>query len=143
MARFTRHRLVAASPDVAWARVATLTAFLADRDAVPEVDVVTAEPGRTVSTWAVRLRGSRMSWTQEERVVEPERAVRFQLVAGDPRILEGEWRVVIGEDGTAVELDAEFEFGIPTLSTLVNPAFGRSIDDLMTLAVARLECGPG
>jgi coenzyme Q-binding protein COQ10 len=143
MARFTRLRPVAASPDAAWAGVATFTAYLADRQAAPEVEVVSAAPGRTVSTWAVRLRGSRLCWTQEEQVDDLEQVVRFRLVAGDPRVLEGEWRVVAGDGGAAVALVTEFEFGIPPLSPLVNPAFGRSVDDLMALAVARLDGGAG
>jgi ribosome-associated toxin RatA of RatAB toxin-antitoxin module len=100
----------------------------ARRSSVVRSVVVRSDQGvPSVSEWQVSFRRGVLKWSEFDEF-DPERGViRFWRRDGDPESFEGTWEV-IEEDGTCVvQFRAEFELGIPSFSSIVDPLGDRML----------------
>jgi len=75
--------------------------------------------------------------------LEPERAIRMQLLSGPFRTLEGEWRLTPIEDsGCRVELAMRFAFRNPLTALVFESMFAATVSSLVDAFIARARSQP-
>jgi len=98
-----------------------------------------------VSEWQVMLSGNRMEWTERSITDEAARRMAFEQVEGDMEVFRGEWRLAQEGENVVVDLEICFDFGLPALAEIIDPAatvllsdnFGRLIEAVGAEASAR------
>jgi ribosome-associated toxin RatA of RatAB toxin-antitoxin module len=86
------------------------------------------EPGRTVATLTLGVKGLRRSFTTENSNV-PGRSMDMRLIEGPFRHFSAGWRFLALRPGAAkVEFSMEYEFSSRALDAALGPAFGRLAD---------------
>jgi ribosome-associated toxin RatA of RatAB toxin-antitoxin module len=96
---------------------------------MPDVlDVTFAEraPTSARSEWRVLLNGTELTWTEHD-LFEPERRVVFEQIDGDLEVFRGTWELDEAPGGVEVTLDVEFDLGIPSLSSTLDPIGTRAV----------------
>jgi len=90
-------------------------------ESLNSVEVVERGDGWTVTAWDTSIHGMKFRW-QERDEFDPENyRIRYNQVAGDLKRFEGEWRVEEEAGDVKVTLRVDFDFGVPMLSSLLNP----------------------
>jgi ribosome-associated toxin RatA of RatAB toxin-antitoxin module len=106
-------------------------------DVVRSVTVEPAGPGEpVVSAWEVFFRNGILSWTEVD-VLHPETAtIDFEQTVGDFEEFSGGWRLTpfvgSGTAGVRVVFAAEFDFGVPSLASIVDPVAERVLVETIT-----------
>ena len=59
--------------------------------------------------------------TERDEIDAQALVLRFDLIDGDFEQLSGAWRVEATPSGCCVRFSASFDFGIPTLASLIDP----------------------
>ncbi|WP_438453318.1 type II toxin-antitoxin system RatA family toxin [Streptomyces asiaticus] len=117
----------AESTERVWKVLLDCEAFPTFLDGVNEVTVTGEEAGRRTSSWVVELKGSEMEWDQED-VIDVERLRwEFRQTEGDLAHYEGYWQVLEDTEGVALELNVEFDIGLPMVAEMIHPAVAKSL----------------
>jgi coenzyme Q-binding protein COQ10 len=127
MVRLKIEHPVAVSPDEVWPVLSDMKAWVGQVPGLEAMEILETASGRTLTEWSLVMRGSSLRWTQENEVDPAGRTIRFRMVAGHPREVEGLWRVVEQDGATTLRLEMDFEFGLPTISHVLDPAFERTM----------------
>jgi hypothetical protein len=99
-------------------------------DAVQRVDVENASHGCSTSRWEVAFRGGVMKWSERDRLDLDGGIETFELIEGDPHQWSGHWTVAHSEHGMyALEMDADFDLGMPSLSHVLDPIAIEALED--------------
>lgn len=115
-------RTVNAPRDAVFAQLSNMEQFPKFMSAVDEVTVVSRGEGWTNTRWVARIKGSAFRWIERDDFYPQEGRIAYQQVEGDLKKFEGEWRLAEAEGGaTHVVLTVDFAFGIPALSSLLDP----------------------
>ncbi|MET7615516.1 SRPBCC family protein [Streptomyces sp. NPDC005408] len=118
----------AGTPDQVWKVLLDCEAFPSYMEGVNEVTITGEEDGRRTSSWVVELKGSEMEWDQED-VIHPDlRRLEFRQTDGDLAHYEGYWQVVEGSDGVGLELNVEFDIGLPMVAEMIHPAVAKALE---------------
>jgi len=96
-----------------------------------------AEDGSLVSHWAVNFRNGILRWSELDTFDRSNLVSRFTQTAGDFDVFEGEWVVREDGDGIFVAFHAEFDFGVPTLASIIDPVAVR----VLTESMQQVLCG--
>ena len=116
--------------DDVWHTVCGVEAYPQYMDNVRTVRVLEDEGDTRVTSWSVFLKGSILEWTESEEIHAAERRIDFHQLDGDLELFNGYWQLSEEAGGaTRVELDIEFEIGIPLLAQMLNPVAGRALHD--------------
>ncbi|MDN3297067.1 SRPBCC family protein [Streptomyces ficellus] len=83
------------------------------------------EPGS--SDWKVNFRRGVMSWNERETFEPEQLRIAFQQADGDFDDFRGDWRLTPREDGCEVRFAVTYDFGIPSLSGIMDPIAERVI----------------
>jgi ribosome-associated toxin RatA of RatAB toxin-antitoxin module len=142
MREVKRSALVEKSP-------AELFALINDIESYPQflpwcthARVHSRSPREIVATLGVRQGALHAEFTTRN-TLEPERAIRMQLLSGPFRTLEGEWRLTpIEADGCRVELALRFAFKNPLTALVLEPRFAATVGSLIDAFVARARSRP-
>jgi ribosome-associated toxin RatA of RatAB toxin-antitoxin module len=110
-----------------WRVVSDFEQFPALMPNVLSVEVVGQDGDATITTWRVVLEGSEMTWDERDTFVPNER-ITFEQVDGDLDVFRGEWTLAERDGGVLVTLTVEFDLGIPSLATVLNPVGVKAID---------------
>ncbi|MFK0294729.1 type II toxin-antitoxin system RatA family toxin [Streptomyces sp. NPDC090442] len=115
-----RATLPDATPD---ATLETLRDFASfpDHAAVVHEVRVTEDALGSFSSWSVEFRGGLLLWTQRDSIDRASRTLSFEQTEGDFEQFNGAWRVHPDGDATGIEFTAHFDFGMPSLSAVVDP----------------------
>jgi ribosome-associated toxin RatA of RatAB toxin-antitoxin module len=120
---------------------APIYAVLADFERFPDfmqsvdsVRVLERGDGYTVTEWVARLRGARFRWVERDEF--HDQRIDYRQTEGDLKQFEGAWELIEEDGGTRVRLTTLFEFGLPMLSSLLNPVARVALRDN---ALAMLE----
>ncbi|MEZ5338160.1 MAG: SRPBCC family protein [bacterium] len=107
--------------------------------------------GSLITEWTATLKVGPMSkkivWTERDIWNEAELSCRFELVKGDMKVYNGSWAFVEQDGGTQVQLNVDFELGIPMLGPMVNSianqVMEQNCDELLEglKAIAAQEAG--
>jgi ribosome-associated toxin RatA of RatAB toxin-antitoxin module len=108
-------------------------------DSVREVRVERDGDGWSTSYWEVVFRGGVMKWSERDHIKLDERIETFELIEGDPHRWSGHWTVAPAGGGScALEMDADFDLGMPSLSHVLDPIAVEALEDAVASVVAGL-----
>ena len=103
-------------------------------DAVREVDVLPPEPdGSVVSHWVVLFRKGLLRWSETDTFDRASGLLTFTQRDGDFDVFKGHWVVADTGEGTTVTFRASFDFGVPSMASIIDPVAGRVLLENMEL----------
>jgi ribosome-associated toxin RatA of RatAB toxin-antitoxin module len=132
-------RHVDADPNQVWAVITNVESYPQYMDSVRSIAVLTSEGVNRTVEWRVTLRGSVLTWVEEEVLDPDRRIVRFQQIDGDLDRFDGDWTVTAADGGSLVTLHVDLEIGIPLLANMLNPIAASTVQsnaDQMLAAIA-------
>jgi len=111
-----------------------LATFLPD---IKEVKVLSQEGSVVDSFWRGEFQGREIKWKERDFWDEEGKECRFSLIEwrfylieGDFKQYEGAWRFrEEGEDKTRVELEIEYDLGIPLVGALISKFLKKVMED--------------
>ncbi|MER5310941.1 SRPBCC family protein [Streptomyces sp. NPDC002773] len=117
-----------------------ITEFARYADLAEDVHEVVVHPGgaddRGSSSWRVNFRRGIMSWDEEEHFRRDELHIAFHQTDGDFDDFHGSWQLTPREDGTCeVLFEVTYDFGIPSLSGIMDPIAERVIKRAISAAL--------
>lgn len=118
----------ACTPEALWAVLLDCESYPSYMDGVHEVTVTADEGDRRTSAWVVELKGSEMEWEQRDEVDADRRRLSFRQVDGDLAHYEGYWEVTPSGEGAALELNVEFDIGLPLVAEMIHPAVAKALE---------------
>ena len=128
MKRVSRSAIVECDADAFYALVEDVESYPQFLPWCVAAQVQRREPGRTVATLTLGLKGLRRSFTTDN-VNVPGRSIDMKLVEGPFRHFASAWRFVALRPGAAkVEFSMDYEFSSRALAAALGPAFGRLAD---------------
>ena len=93
-------------------------------------------PGPTGgSSWQLRFRSGLLRWTEQERFLPEELLVEFTQTHGDFDEFTGRWVLEPVEAGTRLHFEVDFDFGIPSLESILDPIAERVIRETVAWAL--------
>jgi ribosome-associated toxin RatA of RatAB toxin-antitoxin module len=113
-------------PDELFEHVARFDSYADIAQSVRTVSV-TGEGDDLVSTWEVDFRKGILKWQEEDSIDRPNRRITFDQTHGDLAVFVGNWSVTSTDEGARVEFNAEFDLGIPSLASMLDPAAARTL----------------
>ncbi|MDI3542669.1 MAG: hypothetical protein PWP57_272 [Candidatus Atribacteria bacterium] len=88
---------------------------------IKEVKVLNQEGSVVDSFWKGEFQGREIKWKERDLWDEEKKECHFSLIEGDFKQYEGIWRFKEeGEDKTRVELEIEYDLGIPLVGALIS-----------------------
>ena len=95
---------------------------------VQEVNVLSRAGDIVDAEWAVELKGSLLRWSERETCHPADFRIDFVQIEGDLEKFEGHWDLkAVSPELTEVELQVDFEIGIPTLRDMLNPVAEKAL----------------
>lgn len=118
------------------ASIAAVYEVVSDMESYPKfmktikaIRILERGDGYTVSDWEARLQGARFHWLEKDVFDPGHYRITYDQTSGDLRVFRGHWQLEEVPGGTQVTLVTEFEFGVPMLSSLLNPVAKVAIKD--------------
>jgi ribosome-associated toxin RatA of RatAB toxin-antitoxin module len=108
----------------------------------PSVNSVVVEPhpaGGCTSHWEVNFRRGVLRWSERDTFDPDARVLSYEQIDGDFLLFNGEWRV--DSDcgaGTVVCFSANFDLGIPSLASILEPVAESALKENISLIVEGL-----
>lgn len=81
------------------------------------------------STWEVEFRDGVLRWREEDRLDHANRTIAFRQIEGDFESLSGSWRAADHEGNCRITFVADFDFGMPSIQSIVDPIAERELSD--------------
>ncbi|RDG38086.1 type II toxin-antitoxin system RatA family toxin [Streptomyces corynorhini] len=91
----------------------------------------TAEDGSVITHWAVNFRNGVLRWSELDTFDRPNLVSNFTQTTGDFDVFEGSWTVRQEGGDAFVVFHAEFDFGVPTLASIIDPVAIRVLTESM------------
>ncbi|MFF0488552.1 SRPBCC family protein [Nocardia sp. NPDC004068] len=113
-------------------------------DRVKHVETVPAPDGRGgITNWEVYFRNGLLSWSERDHYDDDNYLLTFEQIDGDFDTFEGSWSAREGDEADEVRLlfEAVFDFGVPSLESIVAPVAVRVLTQTMSNIV--LQVFPG
>lgn len=99
-------------------------------DVVRSVKMNHAADGTATSSWEVEFRGGLLRWTENNWFDRDQLRLEFRQTEGDFADFSGSWMLEPNAEGVNVTLNIHFDFGIPSLTRLVEPVAERVLNDV-------------
>lgn len=119
--------------------------LMSDFGSYPRVtDVVRAVTVRrsgdeATSEWEVSFRKGILKWAERDTFDQPNREISFVQTEGDLKSFSGRWLVrPRGTDGVTVTFEAEFDLGMDSIATIVDPIAERTLADNTRMIIEQL-----
>ena len=106
------------------------------------VHVLERGEGWSVTKWDTSINGMKFRWQERDDFDRVNFRIKYQQVAGDLKRFEGEWIVEEGAGEVSVTLRVDFDFGVPMLSSLLNPVASLKLrqNSAMMLQAIKARC---
>lgn len=98
-------------------------------DSVNWVTVEKQPDGTDISNWEVTFRQGLLRWSERDWLELDKNSAFFELIEGDPHRFDGLWHVEVGEQGSKLTFDAEFDLGMPSLAHVLDPIAVEAVED--------------
>lgn len=121
------HDIMGAAIADVWNVVSTFERYPAVMPNVLSVKVLERNGSESVSAWRVLLDGTEMTWEERDVFDAPHR-ITFDQIDGDLEMFRGTWQLTDLGDRIRVELSLEFDLGIPSLSSVLDPLGSQAIE---------------
>jgi ribosome-associated toxin RatA of RatAB toxin-antitoxin module len=107
-------------------------------DVVRSVEMDRPADGPAHSSWVVEFRNGLLRWTERDWFRRDELRLDFEQTEGDFEEFYGGWVLEPGPDGVKAALIADFDFGVPSLASIVEPVAERVLTDVTQLILLGL-----
>jgi ribosome-associated toxin RatA of RatAB toxin-antitoxin module len=107
-------------------------------DVVRSVELDRPANGPAYSTWVVEFRNGLLRWTEEDWFRRDQLRLDFMQIEGDFEEFYGGWVLEPTPDGVKAALIADFDFGVPSLASIVEPVAERVLTDVTQLILLGL-----
>ncbi|MFF5492729.1 type II toxin-antitoxin system RatA family toxin [Streptomyces aquilus] len=87
------------------------------------------------SSWELHFRSGLLRWTEEDTFLPESLQIRFEQTDGDFDSFEGVWTLRQQGPDVSVAFTADFDFGIPSLASILDPIAERVIRETVAWAV--------
>lgn len=94
--------------------------------------------GALLSTWEVYFRNGVLKWTEADWLRRDELRIDFEQTDGDFDELSGSWVLDVRDGGVGVVFIQDFDFGIPSLASIIDPVAERVLTETIQLILKRL-----
>jgi ribosome-associated toxin RatA of RatAB toxin-antitoxin module len=94
--------------------------------------------GQLLSTWEVYFRNGILTWTEADWLRPDELRLDFEQTEGDFDTMSGAWVLEQRGDAVSVAFTSDFDFGIPTLASIIDPVAERVLTETIQLILVRL-----
>ena len=125
-----------------FATLADFNRYSALVDVVRSVDLqrpgTTGTTGTAFSDWVVEFRGGLLCWREEDWFDEQRLRLDFRQTEGDFDEFFGGWQLEQTPDGVRTALIADFDFGVPSLASIIEPVAERVLTDVTQLILTGL-----
>src|SRR4051812_32886617 len=99
-------------------------------DVVQSVELERPPHGTAHSRWVVEFRNGLLRWTEEDWVRKEELRLDFEQVEGDFGESYGGRILTAWREGVEAALMADFDFGVPSLASIVEPVAERVLTEV-------------
>ncbi len=135
------------SPDTVFDTLADFRHYTELVDVVRSVDVQRQADGTVLSSWVVEFRNGLLRWTEQDWFRRDALRLDFQQIEGDFDEFSGGWVLEPVAEGVHAALIADFDFGVPSLASIIEPVAERVLTDvtqqiLVGLFGASVELNP-
>ncbi|MGW7530530.1 type II toxin-antitoxin system RatA family toxin [Streptomyces sp. NPDC054783] len=94
------------------------------------------------SSWELNFRSGLLCWTERETFLLSDGRIEFEQVEGDFDTMSGAWQLTARPGGgCAVHFRADFDFGIASMESILDPIAERVIKETIARAVTGLFGG--
>jgi ribosome-associated toxin RatA of RatAB toxin-antitoxin module len=107
------------------------------------VDVIRAvavyppeDDGTERSDWEVYFRNGILRWSEKDRLDRERLLIRFEQIDGDFECFAGKWSITGHPGACVVKFDAVFDFGIPSLASILDPVAERVFKETIARVLA-------
>ncbi|MFZ8201771.1 type II toxin-antitoxin system RatA family toxin [Alteromonas portus] len=98
-------------------------------DTVESIEILENE-GSHQSSWVVHFRNGLLKWVEEDYFRKDELKLEFEQVEGDFDEFFGGWILKQKSDYVSAILLVDFDFGVPSLASIVDPVAERVLVDV-------------
>jgi ribosome-associated toxin RatA of RatAB toxin-antitoxin module len=108
-------------------------------DVVRSVQVL-SPPGADpmISRWEVYFRNSILTWTEADTLQRSALRIDFDQIEGDFDEFSGSWVLTPQEGGAALRFACAFDFGVPSLASIIDPVAERVLTETIQVILRRL-----
>ncbi|MFD7550984.1 SRPBCC family protein [Streptomyces sp. NPDC059816] len=114
-------------------------------DLAPHVHATTVHAtlpsGERSSSWELHFRSGLLRWTERDEFSVEDLTARFEQTDGDFDSFVGVWALRQEGEDVAVDFEADFDFGIPSLEGILDPIAERVIKESAAWAVTGMFPG--
>ncbi len=119
---------IAAPMSEIWSVLTDVERYPDRMDPVKSIRILSRDGDNQTTEWTVTLKGNILQWTQNEHYDAGIGRIEYRQIEGDLEQFEGFWQVTeLAPDLCRVELRVEFDIGIPTLRSALNPVAERAL----------------
>ncbi|WP_158849445.1 type II toxin-antitoxin system RatA family toxin [Saccharothrix deserti] len=103
------------------------------------------EPDEAITHWEIYFRNGLLCWSERDYYDDEKCTVRFEQIAGDFDVFEGDW--VVSARGPEPDAEvlltftAHFDFGVPSLEAIIEPVAIRVLRQAMGRIIGKLFGG--
>jgi len=140
MARVRGEIVIEGNPEDVYQKakdIERLASFLPD---LKEVRILKQEGSEVESFWKGEFQGREVKWTERDVWDDTARECRFYATGGDFKKYEGVWRFVdAGEGKTRVELEIEYDLGLPLVGGLISAFLKKKMQENLQAMLEALQ----
>jgi ribosome-associated toxin RatA of RatAB toxin-antitoxin module len=94
------------------------------------------------SSWELNFRSGLLRWTEQEKFLRSEGRIEFEQIEGDFDTMSGVWLLApLAGNGCRVHFQADFDFGIASMESILDPIAERVIKETIARAVVGMFDG--
>jgi ribosome-associated toxin RatA of RatAB toxin-antitoxin module len=112
-------------------RISDFPRYVDYTDAVREVRIDRTDGELVSSTWSVNFRNGVLCWSERDRIDAEGLHIAFEQIDGDFDRFNGSWQVAQTRDDVTVVFIAEFDLGMPSLASIIDPIAERALRENM------------
>ncbi|MEU0108424.1 SRPBCC family protein [Streptomyces sp. NPDC006251] len=87
--------------------------------------------GALPSHWEVYFRNGILRWSESDRLDRENLTITFEQTEGDFDVFRGEWILTADGEDTVLSFRSEFDFGVPSLASIIDPVAIRVLTENM------------
>jgi ribosome-associated toxin RatA of RatAB toxin-antitoxin module len=137
--RLTLRRQLRAPVQRSYGIVVDVERFPEFMDNVTSVKILSADSGRKVVAWEMMIDDAPLDWVEEVRYDAERCRVDFRAIEGVFERFDGRWQVLPDPMGSRVELDLEYEIGLPEIEDVIGPILKTRLEANLESMIASLN----
>jgi ribosome-associated toxin RatA of RatAB toxin-antitoxin module len=99
------------------------------------------DPRTALTHWEIYFRNGILCWSEEDFYDDDTCTITFAQIDGDFDVFEGAWRVDEDDGNLVLTFTANFDFGVPSMESIVNPVALRVLRHAMSEIVSKVFGG--